>query len=204
MKSLVLSLTTLFFLTSSLQAQSQKQLKDALWKDLMAYRECTLAGDFDKIFSFMPPKMFDVIPRDSLETSMEAAMNNEMMEVQLTRFDFDPKLKLKIKITGPYYWAKVPYTGAMRLTIKAESGLKAMLIPLLKSQFGADNVQMENDSTMQIAFKNKELVAYKDPALPNWSLIEDKRSEPGPAGEQQKELFKAIIPKEVLKAIDKQ
>jgi hypothetical protein len=204
MKTLVLSLITLFYLTSSLQAQNQKQLRASLWKDLMAYRECTLAADFDKVFSFMPPKMFDVIPRDSLETSMEAAMNNEMMEVQLTRFDFDPKLKLKIKITGPYYWTKVPYTGAMRLTIKAESGLKAMLIPLLKSQFGADNVQMENDSTMQIAFKNKELVAYKDPTLPNWSLIEDKRSEPGPAGEQQKELFKAIIPNEVLKAIDKQ
>jgi hypothetical protein len=61
---------------------------------------------------------------------------------------------------------------------------------------------MEGSSTMHIALRNKVLIAFKDPALPNWSMIEDKRAVNGPDLEQQQALIKAIMPAEVLLAVD--
>lgn len=172
-----------------------------LKRDLDLYRQHTLNTKFDSSLMYMPPKMFDIIPRDSLRESMVQTMDNEFMAIRMTDFDFDPKHQPKIKKADPYHWAYVPYTGGMRLTIKSDPELKAMIVPILKAQFGPENVQMENDSIMQITLKNKEILAIKDPNVPHWWLIEDKRGEKGRSGEQQKQLFEMVIPEAVLKAI---
>ena len=89
------------------------------------------------------------------------------------------------------------------MILKGADEFKNLLVTVLQAQFGAENVQMEGPSIMHIALKNKVLIAFKDPALPNWSIIEDKRGEKGPNQEQQQELLKAIMPAEVLLAMDK-
>lgn len=172
-----------------------------LTRDLEAYRQYTLAGDFDNSLQFMPPKMFEVVPRDSLKASMMHSMDNEYMTIQLTGLDFKEKKKINIKKAGAYYWTMIQYDGSMRMELKGEPGYKALMVTIFKNQLGAENVQMEGESTMKIALKNKRLIAYKDPASPRWSLIEDKRSEKGPTGEKQKILFETIMPEEVLKAV---
>lgn len=203
MKQVVLCLAALLWSLQGLQAQSQKALEDMLKRDLNLYRQYTLATQFDSSLQYMPPKMFDIIPRDSLRESMVQTMDNPFMAIRMTSFDFDPKHQPKIEKADAYHWAYVPYTGGMKLTLKSEPELKAMIVPILKAQFGMENVQMENDSTMQITLINKEILAIKDPNVPYWWLIEDKRGEKGRSGEQQKQLFEMVIPEAVLKAIDK-
>jgi len=204
MKHLVLCLTAFLIAGSSiLQAQSKQELSASLIRDLEAYRTYTLALNLDSSLQFMPPKMFEVVPFDTLKESMLSSMDNEYMTVQMTKFEFDSKKPPKIKKAGKYYWAYVPYKGSMRLTIKGEEEFKKILIPILKNQFGTENVQMEGESTMHIALKHKEFIAFKDPDSAIWSLIEDKRGEKGREGEQQKALFETIMPAEVLKAVDK-
>ncbi|MBK6993804.1 MAG: hypothetical protein IPH31_02350 [Lewinellaceae bacterium] len=203
MKHLVLSLTALLFTVSTLHAQSKKELTAMLDRDLELYKRYTLTLNLDSSLQFMPPKMFEVVHRDSLRESLVQSMDNELLSIQMTSFDFVSKSKIKIKKAGQYHWAVVPYTGSMRLTLKGEESFRAIVIPVLKSQFGSKNVQMENDSTMSIKLVNKEFIAFKDPALPIWSLIEDKRSGKGREAEYQKMLFETILPEEVLKAVDK-
>jgi hypothetical protein len=202
MKHLVLFFTAFLFIFQNIQAQSKQELSATLSRDLKDYKRYTLELNLDSSLRYMPAKMFEIVPFDTLKESMIQSMDNEYMQVQMTRFEYDPKKKPKIKKAGEYYWAYVAYSGSMRLTIKGESEFTKILIPILKEQFGAKNVKMEGESIMNIALKNKELIAFKDPALPNWSLIEDKRGEPGPEGEQQKALFSAIMPTEVLTAVD--
>lgn len=174
-----------------------------LSRDLEAYRKYTLALNFDSSFQFVPPKMFEIIPYDTLKATMIQAMDNEYMSIKMTGLDFGTKKKIKIKKTGQYHLAFVPYKGSMQLTLKGKKEFRTILVSAIKSEFGSENVLMENDSTMQVELKNKEFTAFKDAASPRWWLIEDKRSEKGSEAEQQKILFETIMPKEILTAIAK-
>lgn len=174
-----------------------------LTRDLQDYRKYTLALNFDSSLQYMPPKMFEIIPLDSLKATMIQAMDNEYMAIQMTGFDYDSNKKPEIKEAGAYFWAFVRFSGSMKLTIKGEAEFKKILIPIMKDQFGSESVQMEGESIMNVSLKNKELIAFKAPDSAKWSLIEDKRAQKGREGEQQKALFKAIMPTEVLNAVDK-
>jgi len=175
-----------------------------LSRDLEAYRKYTLALNFDSSLQYMPPKTYEIVPFDSLKATMLQAMNNKYMDVEMASFQFDPKRKPKIKKAGVYHWAIVPYTGSMRMVIKGEASFKMMLVPVMTKQFGEKNVKMEDDSTMLIALKNKNLIVFKDPASPIWFMIEDKRFAKGQGSEAEKQFFNSVLPEEVLKALGDQ
>ncbi|MBN8679526.1 MAG: hypothetical protein J0M29_14950 [Chitinophagales bacterium] len=197
----VLSLLILFTL-SGLQAQSKKELTQSLKRDLEDYRKFTLAMNFDSSFQFMSPRMFDIVPFDSLKATMLQSMDNEYMKIELTGLDYTLLKKLKIKQTGNYYWAMVPYTGSMRMELKGEEDFKKLLIPIMKREFGSENVKMEGESTMLLTLKNKNLIAVKEPGAKRWYMLEDKRKEKGDLDDMQKMIYETVIPEEVRKAID--
>jgi hypothetical protein len=186
---------------TGIQAQSKKELAATLSRDLEAYRQYTLAGDFDNSFNFMPPTMFDIIPRDSLIALMRQSMDNEYMKIDMTGFDFKAKQKYKIKKAGEYYWSLVSYDGGMRMTLKGDPDYKELLVTMMKQQFGKDNVQEEGENGLMIALKNKQLIAVKDPARLSWSLLEDKRNSKDEENEMQKMIMETCIPEVVRKAM---
>lgn len=196
----VLSLLILFTL-SSLQAQSKKQLKQSLLTDLEDYRRFTLDMNFDSSFKFMSPKMFGIVPFDTLKETMLQSMDNEYMTIALTGLDYTAPKKVKVIKAGEYYWAMVPYTGSMRMELKGEPEFKKLLIPIMKSQFGSENVKMEGESTMLLTLKDKTLIAFKEPGAPNWYLLEDKRKEKGGDAVMQYMIYETVVPEEVRKAI---
>lgn len=203
MKHLVLSLGLLLTGTFQLLAQSKAELASSLKRDLEDYRRFTLAVDFDHSLQYMPPKMFDIVPFDSLKQNMLESMNNEYMSVQMTSFEIDYKKKPKIRMAGAYYWTLVSYTGSMRMNLKGDEEFTKILIPIMKAEFGKENVKMADASTMDVALKNKKLIAFKESADPHWYMIEDKRFEKGEEGESQKALLSRVLPEEVLKALGK-
>lgn len=201
MRHLVLSLTVFLTVLTGIQAQSKKELAAMLSRDLETYRQYTLAADFDNSFKFMPPAMFDIIPRDSLIDMMRQSMDNEYMKIEMISFDFKAKEKHKIKKAGEYYWSLVAYDGGMRMTLKGEPEYKALLLTMMKQQFGKENVQEEGENGMMIALKNKRLIAVKDPARLTWSLLEDKRNSKDEENEMQKMIMETCIPEVVRKAM---
>ena len=205
MKYLVLSLTAFLFTTtaSNLWAQSDEELSQQLFRDLETYRKHTLAMNFDSSLLFMPPKTFELVPLDSLKANMVQAFKNEYLDISMAAFDVEAQYKPEIRHAGIYHWAIVPYSGKLRMILKGEPQVKEMLIPVMKSQFGAENVQMEGDSTMLVALKDKKLVAFRQPDSPIWHMIEDKRAEIGPGGAAQRQFFNSVVPQEVLIAIGK-
>lgn len=203
MKQAVHALLALLCFASSLFAQSQEELSAGLVRDLEAYRKYTLEANFDSSLRYMPPRMFEIVPFDSLKETVIKSMNNEFMTIQMAQFDYPADLKPVVHAAEPYHWSSTTYTGALRMTIHAEPILRSMLFPALSAQFGAENMVVENDSTILVTFRDRRIIAFKAPALPHWSLIEDKRSEKGPEGRQQAILLRAIIPEAVLDAVDK-
>ncbi len=198
----VLSLLILFTL-NDLQAQSKKQLTQSLLTDLEDYRKFSLAMNFDSSFKYMSPKMFDIVPFDTLKETMLRSMDNEYMKIEMTALDFNSPKKIKVKKAGEYHWALVPYTGSMRLELKGEEDFKKMLIPIMKSQFGSENVKVEGSSTMLLTLKNKTLIAVKEPGAANWYLVEDKRKEKGGDAFMEQMIYESVVPEEVRKAIEK-
>jgi hypothetical protein len=147
--------------------------------------------------------MFDIVPLDSLKATMLQSMDNEYMKIELTGMEFTDLKKLKIKQAGNYYWAMVPYNGSMRMELKGDEAFTKMLIPIMKSQFGSENVKMEGASTMNLSLKNKNVIAVKEPGAPKWYMLEDKRKEKGGGTEMQQMIYETVIPEEVRKAIEK-
>ena len=201
MKHLVLCLTAFLSIAAGLQAQSKKELSTSLSKDLEAYRKYTLALDFNQSLQFMPPKLFDIVPKDTMKVSMIRALDNEYMTIQMTGFEYDPKSKPKIKKADTYYWALVPYNGTMRMNLKGEATFKELLIPIFKQQYGDKNVTEVGESGLDIQMKNKKLIAFKEPGSEVWYMIEDKRFEKGEESESQKMLLKSVLPEPVSKAL---
>lgn len=185
----------------SVGAQTTKELTALLERDLLAYQQASLAGNFEKSFEYMPPKMFDIVPRDSLIQLMRQSMDNEYMTIQLTGMAFKPKKKIKVKKAGAYHWTLIPYEGSMRMVFKDEVEYKAMVVMMMKDKFGQGNVQEEGDSVMNILLKNKTLIAFKDPALSRWSLLEDKRKAKGGTSDMEKTIYETVVPEEVRKAM---
>ncbi len=201
MKAIVLYLSFLFLAAPTVQAQTKKELATSLARDMEIYRRVTLRGDFDSTFHFMPPKMFDLVPRDSLLAMMINAMNNEYMSIDMTGFQY--KGKPKIKKAGSFPWAFVSYEGQMKIHLKGEDSFNKLMIPMMKTSFGSKNVVEVDDKTLAVSMPNKRMIAYKDPAASSWSFIEDKRNEPGAEGARQKAMLDIIMPEEVLKAVGK-
>ena len=183
----------------TLQAQSKKALKSHLLQDLEAYKTYALAQDFEKSLQFMPAKMFDIVPRDSLMDLMQQSMENEMMKIALTGMNYQAPQKIKVKKAGAYHWALVGYDAEMHFVMKEKDHLP-LVIPAMKAAFGRENVVVEENG-MVIQLTDKYLIAFKDAASSQWYFIEDKRKSKEQPTEMQKMIFETVLPDEVKKAV---
>jgi hypothetical protein len=198
----VLSLLILFTM-GNLQAQNKKELSKSLLRDLEDYRRLTVDMNFDSSYKFKPPNMFGEVCFDSIKGAMLQTMDNEYMKVKMTGMDYTAPEKVKVKKAGKYYWAIAPYSSTMIMELKGDPEFKKTLIPILKGQFGHENVKMEGESTMLITLKNKNLIAFREPGAPNWYLIEDHREEKGGNAMMQKAIYQSVVPEEVRESIEK-
>jgi hypothetical protein len=203
MKHLVLSFTILLWISQAASAQDKKALAASLDRDLVVYKQHSLALNFDSIFQFMPPKMFDILPPDSLRASMVKAMDNEYLSIEMTGLEYTGKPK--IKKAGAYQWAFVHYEGSMVMHFKEsrDSTFNGLLLLVMKNQFGKENVQSLNEKDLRVMLRDKQLIAFKDPSLPRWCFIEDKRKSKGRDADMQRMIIETVLPPEVLKAIGK-
>ncbi|MGK4569112.1 hypothetical protein [Flavobacterium sp. 3HN19-14] len=80
----------LFIAVLSVKSQTMESLKSETDKMFQA----TFAMDYDKIFSFTYPKLFETMPAEQLKTVMKQTFDNEYMKITLEKIDpkfqFDP------------------------------------------------------------------------------------------------------------------
>lgn len=198
MKHLVLSLAVISLAGSTLLAQGRKELSALLLRDLESYQKHTLAMNFDSSLLFMPPKMFELTPLDSVVAATRRAFGNEHMRIEFQKMDYKSKGKVKIKKAGAYHWAFVPYDATLRVALRGEQDYKNLVKKMIKAEYGDENIQEEDESTFRLTERNKRIIAVKDPASPIWWFLEDKRKK---SGDREGLLFYQVIPVEVQKAI---
>lgn len=198
MKQILLLLLLLLCSLSTSFAQSKREQKAMLQRDLDIYRRVSLQLDFDSIFQFMPPAMFEIVPQDSLKAMMRKTMENDDLTMDFTRFEY--KGKPKVKQTGEYFYSIVPYDGGMDIRLKksADEQFMKIMLTVMKQRFGRENVQSEGDSLLHITMRNKNLVAFKTADAPIWYFVEDKRA----AKDDPNTLMGLIVPEAVMDAID--
>jgi hypothetical protein len=204
MKHLVLCFSFLLVVMSPLFGQSKKVLKAQLAKDLGTYQRVTERMEYDSLFLFMPPKMFDIVPADSLAELMQKSMDNEYMSIKMTGMRFHQDAS-KIKKTDAYHWTLVRYDAGMDMQFKSsiDSATNKIMVAMMKSQFGREQVSLKNDSLLHIDLKDKQLLAFKAKENTHWYFIEDKRTAKGQEGKQQRAILESVVPEEVLKAMEK-
>lgn len=195
MKQLLLALTLCLSAATAAEAQTKKELAATLSRDLAALQNATQRLNFDSLVMFMPPAMFNIMPKDSLVRDMNKAFDNEYFSMQVGNYR---NVKIpKPKKAGNYHYSLVEYVGEITMKYKTETETNKMMANIMKMQFGKDNVEDMGAEGLKIKLKNKKMIAFKDPSVNHWYIVEDKR--------QSKEaiMMDLIVPVEVLEALDK-
>lgn len=197
MKYLIFSV--LLLLCPDASAQSTREQKAMLERDLNTYRRVSLALNFDSIFQFLPPAMFEIVPRDSLKEMMLSMMENKDLSMIFTKLDY--KGKHKVKKAGDHYYSLIQYDGGMDIKLKEEADetFITILKTVMKRQFGSDNVVAEGKSLLHITMPDKQLIGFKTRDDQHWYFVEDKRASSKPS---ELIMMDSIVPEAVRKALD--
>lgn len=200
MKKCLLVLFLVVGFLNVLLAQSKKELKASLTQDLTLYRQLTEQSKVADLMAYMPPKMFDVVPRDSLVKLMEGAMDNELMKIEMKGMNIGQIPKIKRADTC--HWVLVPYDAEMDMQLKdTTASFAGIFIGMMKVQFGRENVTETRKGLYRVAMKDKKLIAYRTVSDKHWYFIEDKRNEKGAEGRRQRGIMEMVLPEAVLKAL---
>lgn len=200
MKRVVFAFTLLISTVVATTAQTKKEITAMLARDLAAYNRVTLRSDFDSTLLFMPPAMFDLVPKDSMLVGMRMAMNNEHIRIEM--LDFKHKAIPKIKKAGKYRWALVDYDGYLKMQLFGEPEFTSMMKRVIKAQYDEKNLESLDSNTVKIHLTDKKIIAFLDPTASHWYMLEDKRAKKGKGGGGfDNTMLKMIVPEEVLKAI---
>lgn len=200
MKRIIFAFTLFIVTVVAATAQTKKELTAMLARDLAAYNRVTLRSDFDSTLLFMPPAMFELVPKDTMLAGMRMAMNNEHLRIEM--MDFKHKAIPKIKKAGKYHWALVDYDGYLKMQVLGEPGFQDMMMRMLKIQYDEKHLESLDSNTVKIHLTDKKIIAYLDPEAAHWYMVEDKRAKKGKGGGGfDNTMLKMIVPEEVLKAI---
>jgi hypothetical protein len=180
-------------------AQTRQDSLD-LARDVDSYMRISMKIDYDSLLYFMPPAMFDMVPKDVLNAQLRSAFENDVVKITLE--DFVVKPPFVVGKAGEHLYSTVGYEGSMtmRLLGEPDSTASGMVYLAMGMQFGMDNVQKRPDGTLHIRMPGKRMIAIKSPGFDSWKFIEDKRKSTAPGDEATQDLVNEVLPAEVLEA----
>lgn len=186
---------SLFFLLSSynLFAQNDSVQIATIYEQILKGIE---QKDYSISFDHTYPKLYDIIPRESMEAAMNQVLNQEDLEIGF----LDSKI-LSIRpideLDGIKY-QKVSYRSKMFMKMDMESDTSAfdsslLVLMSLKKSFGAKNVSQDALSNAFIIDTVKTGLAIWNPTYGSWKIL---TIEPhmGP-------ILDKIIPKTILDSV---
>ena len=182
----------LFVTAFSAKSQTLETLKGEAEKMFQA----TYSMDYDKIFSFTYPKLFETVPKDQLKTIMQQAFDNEYTKITLEKinpeFKFDP-----IKEVDGKKLAVVHYKTAMTMIFKqnfdTDEMQQAMLGGILSSG-SFSNAIINKDKTGIYAEMQSIMIGVADATTGNqWKFVNYEAS--------QAEMAKSLLGENALKAL---
>ncbi|WP_299337945.1 hypothetical protein [uncultured Psychroserpens sp.] len=173
MKHLATLLIALLITTSGL-AQSYKT---EITKEAETYYKHMENKNFDGVFDYMYPKVFDFAPRDQMKMAMDQMFNSKEMKIEFISNEVQ-SVSDKKEVDDITY-AAVFYNSKMKMTFVSEQDKpeddKASFLGFMKgtmeSQFGEGNVTSDVKDMSLVINMDANMFAINDPKYDGWKFI---------------------------------
>lgn len=169
---LILLLLPLFSLPA--RAQEDPELTTRFEKLMKATRQL----EIPTILDYTYPKLFTLVPRETMVTIMEQSFDSEELGVTLDSLAVHKVFPIFSLGEGKY--AKLLHTMVMRMKMKQEKTDEelAQVLEGLQEKFGKENVRYEKKENTIVVFKLAVVVAIKDSYSREWTFINYIEDEP--------------------------
>lgn len=169
MKKLLLT-AVLFLSVNFAFAQTAKQNVE---RDFMDYNQLVLDKKIDDALEYTNPKLFEIIPKESMKSLLEAVYKMPNIEYK-TSNPIISKISDSKKIENIDY-IKIEYISPIEmkmidLDLNDESKVQA-LINSFENKFGKGNVSLDKTSGFFKINANKVVIASSNSDLKNWKFV---------------------------------
>ena len=171
-------------------AQSAKQNVE---KDFMNYNQLILNKNIDDALEYTNPKLFEIIPKESMKSLLEAVYKMPNIEYKISK-PIISKISDVKRIENIDY-IKIEYISPIEMKMKdVDLNDKSKIQVLLNSfetKFGKGNVSLDKTSGFFKINANKIIIASSNADSINWKFVTVDNP-------RMKKLLKKIIPTEIL------
>lgn len=161
-------ITALFVLTSlTTFAQDLATLKT---EALKAYKAASNMN-YDEIFETTYPKVFDIVPKESMKEMFEQMMENEQFSIKLV--EVLPELSFgEIKKIGNQTFCLVDHNNVMNMTFKTPMDDAEMMIDIFKTSMQAKEVTYDKaTNTFTITLRSTLIAVADDLTNKKWKFV---------------------------------
>ena len=141
------------------------QQDTSLVNSLNEILKLTQLKDLEKIMDYTYPKLFTIVPRDLLLTTMKKAYDTEEFAIELDSVKIDTIFPVFVISDTSY--VKVKHSMLMKMKYKepldtADKESKSILIGLMETKFGEGNVRFDPIANSLNIFMTPNMVGIKD------------------------------------------
>ncbi len=134
--------------------------------------------DFKKVLDYTYPKLFELVPKATLEESMKEAFATTEFVMKTDSLHVDSLYPVFKAGKGQY--AKVDYSMVMRVILnEADSTgqLKDNYITAFTGKFGAENIRRDDAGNAIHIIVHSKMIAAKDDVSKNWTFVNLREGE---------------------------
>ena len=191
MKKIITLLLFAFVITSATaQSKDQKAIKKVIAKVI----ELNEAGKYKESLDYTYPGLFELVSRELLEEELDKILGDNG-ELTIAMKNFDMGDVGEVISTSSADVAITPYSFTLMMTFKEEMDATTLgfVAEALKNQFGADNVDIDEETGTLIIDNQSRMLAIKENGTNDWTLLELKQ--------EQIEMYELILPEDIYKLL---
>lgn len=174
MKSKITFLSLFFICTLSVIAQNKESLKT----EALKFYKASTSMDYDAIFATTYPKVFDIIPQESMKEMFKQMMDNEQFSIQLV--DVDPNFTFgEIKKIGIQTFCLIEHNSVMLMRFKTPMEDAEAMTEIFKKSMDANKVTFDkNTNEFKIELRST-IIGVSDELTQNkWKFLnKDKENQ---------------------------
>lgn len=176
------------------QGQAQNKEQKNIEKVIQEVITLTENGEYVKVLDHTYPGLFKLASKEMMAEQMDEVFNSAELKISMNNFTTGEVGEIKKGETAEY--AIVPYNYNMSMQYMSEEAnadLLNMTAGVLKDQFGADKVSVDEKSKTINIENESEMLAIRDNGTENWTILEIKAD--------QLQMLEMVLPADVYEAV---
>ena len=202
-RTLAIFFCTLLLFSGILQAQPEGT-EENLMETLKIYMGFVENKDMAGTLDYIHPALFEMVPREILQTAMEQAFSDTTVAISLHDAKINKIHDIISTESGSYTLVDYSFVMDMKMNPEvdeeesegegeSEFDAMGMMISMLEMQYGEENVSLNEEEQLVTIKTEKTLYAILEPDFDSWKFLEKK--------DQMIGLFNKVIPEEVRKEL---